>query len=321
MVDIQPVQQNLILDAAYGKAVVDRYLRTQIDVASDVREYGSLLVVRAFESSPKGLREIVAIPVLLRHVLAMFDATLLCLENGAVYASDVPLRAMLEGNLALAWLTKVGTELELRVFYVATLRAERSWVKQLIPGTPEFAAAHRLDAGSRGTLSHATPKMIEEARDRMREITAFLARRSWRDTNSRFCFTSRGKKRKLRPGRDLPWYKVGRPGSYRTMAKDLGREDEAHNLYRSLSYTTHALRIKAQAALDGNVVRFEPIRGVEGFKQAFTMALNLAFGTYRRILEDYRPDEVERFSQVYVDRWRAAFMSIPDIHIETEDAP
>jgi hypothetical protein len=50
------------------------------------------------------------------------------------------------------------------------------------------------------------------------------------------------------------------------------------------------------------------------------MTATIAIDLYRRVLGHYREGELRlRFGPKYVERWRQAFMSIPEITVDTTD--
>jgi hypothetical protein len=72
-----------LLDRQRHKDDVQRYFANQISVLTDIIDYGTWLIPRAYDSSPKKLEDVVLIGVLLKQVVGMIDALEILVSNGA----------------------------------------------------------------------------------------------------------------------------------------------------------------------------------------------------------------------------------------------
>ncbi len=165
---------NRILDPSWAKAETERIFGQQLEAARDVCDWGSNLYMRIFDNhEPKDVGSLVIL-MLFRQVLAMLDATVIHLENGAVYAGQAPLRSMLEASWSLEWLLEKGTDFDRRCWYVAFMRAQRAWHRTMIKGTREYWAFRKTGQRAAGVQDEMTPADDKQNRADLREINRIL---------------------------------------------------------------------------------------------------------------------------------------------------
>ena len=88
-----------ILNREESQAVVEKRLTKQVELLQDLANYGSNLVIRAYDSSPKKMAEIVVCGVLLKQVVAMIDASEVLLSAGCSHATFLPARTAFEASI------------------------------------------------------------------------------------------------------------------------------------------------------------------------------------------------------------------------------
>jgi hypothetical protein len=199
--------------------------------------------------------------------------------------------------------------------YVSDLRLERSWNRRLVPGTDE---AKRYETAWRDTFTREPPfsaEAIANAPLRVAEIDRLLGLPSYKPINDWFD-TARG-------GRawDVEWYKPGpdAPMSVFDMAGKLDRTADYLTIYTSLSHHTHSSRPSAGFTIPSpGHVAIEPVRAFAELGMVFSLCTSLALRCMTQFLEHYRPDELQSFGKIYMERWRP-HLTIPQI-VEAPDA-
>ncbi len=309
---IQPAQTNLVLDPTFAKAETERAFGPQLKMARELVEESVGLFQRAFTTAKRDMSDLVVLGVFYRQVVAMFDSAVLSLENGACYASLVPIRALWEAGISIKWILERGKDHYTRQFYVAFLRNQRSWASNLIPGSPEHVAwqeARRL-SGKPPEPDPPSDK-IASAQETVATANRILATDKYREMDAKF------EKLGIPPGHDTAWTKPD-PGSVHGLARELGYLDEYRQLYRYLSYPTHGSLMTAHLNFEGDTVNIEHIRSPDGFKIAFELGVTFALRSYLQIQDEYRYGERADFGKRYVERWQRNFRSVPGMTITTE---
>jgi hypothetical protein len=100
------------------------------------------------------------------------------------------------------------------------------------------------------------------------------------------------------------------------MAEAVDKLSQYTILYSSASEVMHASSFERHIALAKGEITFQPIRSVEGFETALRFSVGDALSTYRKILQEYRPSELEVFAKKYKENWQTHFMNFPDIKVE-----
>jgi hypothetical protein len=203
----------------------------QLNLLTELANYASNLILRAFHSSEKELRDMIVCFMLLKQVAVMLDAVDVLARAGAITAAYLPARAAFEASLYIEWMLVSDGEKKATYYYVGHVRAERFWGKRAARGSPESNAfiedmkqqlgvdlysdradlnreGLRLIAGADSVLAHA--KFAE----------ANAAFEAWISTRSRN--KSKGNS-KNNPSHEPEWYKVLGKSSVRSIAKELRR--------------------------------------------------------------------------------------------------
>jgi hypothetical protein len=281
----------------------------QLEVMRDVVNYGSNLIPRCFESSPKGVADVVVIVALLKQLVAMLDGVELHVSNAAVLASYVSLRALYETHLYVSWVLRSDTDTRARHYYVWSLRQRRKWDSRVIPGTKEHANfQHALQ--HLPIFQSASPNDQQRVEQFQHEATQDVAQIDQLLNSPSYKAINDGFDNYWNRPYDPPWHAPCGVQSIRALAEKLGLLHEYEVLYSSLSSVTHSSCFKQHVAVQGNSIVFEPIRYLESIDFVLNLAFSTSFRVYRQVLQFYRPGEVENFNRKYIEEWREAFTTI-----------
>ncbi len=84
---MQEAPHPAILNRDEAIQVAQKHFSGQLALLQDLANYGSNLVVRAYDSSPKKMAEVVVCGVLLKQIVAMVDAVEVLLSSGCSHAA------------------------------------------------------------------------------------------------------------------------------------------------------------------------------------------------------------------------------------------
>jgi hypothetical protein len=245
-----------LLDRQRHKDDVQRYFANQISVLTDIIDYGTWLIPRAYDSSPKKLEDVVLIGVLLKQVVGMIDALEILVSNGAISAAFLQARAALEASLYMDWILKGQADKKAIYYYVSNLRNERFWALRIIEGTTEHDDLMNEIQDIAPYVNFNSFEIQKVAKKRLSEIDRILDQTSYKPINDDF-ETLRAKRR-----REVYWYQpLLKRGSLRSIAKDVNRYSEYLYLYERGSKATHAASYRNHIQFSrGGTIVFEPIR-------------------------------------------------------------
>jgi hypothetical protein len=298
-----------LLDRSESKALANTRLAPQLELISDLANYGSNLVIRAFESSPKKLPDVIVCGVLLKQLVAMVDAVHVLLAAGHGHAAFLPARAGWEASIYLDWILFSDSERKAAWYLVGNYRDERTWVHRITPGTLEEATFARITK-SVGVDVHANrPDLAAQAEAHLTEVNRVLAQPEFATIDAAFT-KLRGKKKT-----DPEWYELGGVKSVRQIAEAVGRIAEYEAFYAKGSQVTHTGTYKDHVRFKDEKVHFKTVRHLESFNVLLNFVVSMAVGTYKRVLQMYRPGEIPAFQKKYVDDWRAPFQGAPAVVI------
>jgi hypothetical protein len=299
-----------ILDREQAKKHVTEHFADQITMLRDLTDYGSNLVIDAFNSSKRGLPDILACGVLLKQIVSMLDAVQTLLQAGTVHPAFLPARAAFEASIYLDWILLSDAERKAKCYIVSNFRDERLWASRAIQGTHEEAVFAPI-AKSIGLDIHARqPTLASDARAHLDEVNRILAQPGFETIDQQF--DQRKGKRKV----DLEWYQLVGAKSIREVARAVGRVAEYEFFYakgsqvtHSGSYKDHIRFVKKQV----QQVHFKPIRHLEGIDMLLNFTVSIAIRSFQNTLRYYRPTELPAFSKKYVEEWRTPFLSIKSV--------
>jgi hypothetical protein len=312
---IEHANRDPILDPSYVAAEARRHFESHLAKARSIADYGSNLLKRLIATrSSESVEDLIIIGGPLRASLSCFDAALLCLENGAVAASHLHVRSLLELDLYVDWLLTRPKLRWARQLYVASVRREREWACRGISGTAEhqsFSIAWRSEFGDDWSIP---VEDLDYARQRVSAIDALLDSDTYREING--WFDRARSKRHFDP----EWYKVGpdAPRSIFALAKKLNRAAYYLSVYQMCSDHVHGTRsghgfgVAKDLGGGHGLVRFEPIRKLSEFSFPFTTSVHLMLRIFERALEHYRPSELRNFSSLLAGEW-AGVLELPEV--------
>lgn len=290
-----------LLDREGVGADLSAHFSHDVDLLEEIVNYGTNLVPRAWRSSPRGLAELVAIPFLLRNVVAMGDAMHLLQSSGAVYGSQAPLRALFESLLSLKWLLKGDREQKAKCFYVWYLERRLREHKFLIKQETQSQEFTKSLAKSDILLPpEEIRKLHSFAEEEANELRRVLSEAAYQPIRQLFATNKRRYKN---------WYSPTGPQNIRELAEEVGLGPLYDGVYVGLSAIAHASALDQGLTFKGNAATFTPIRSLERLPQEIRFAATLLMAAYRTVLEAYRPEEIVNFNRKYATEWRVRLLS------------
>jgi hypothetical protein len=293
-----------ILNREGSRAVAAKYFVKQTALLQDLANYGSNLVVRAFNSSPKKMADVIVCGVLLKQVVAMVDAAEVLLTAGCGHAAFLPARTAFEASVYADWILKADSERRATRYIVANYRDERLWATRAIPGTPEEQAMSQISAMLGFNVHANRPNLAAEAQQHLAEVNQILAQADLKDIDQEFT-DKRGKRK-----HDPEWYELDGLSSIRQVAEKVGRLPEYEFFYSKGSQVTHTGSFKDHIRFKSGQVRFLPVRHLADVNMQLNFIVSITVGTYKKILERYRPSELPAFSKKYIEDWREPFQNV-----------
>ena len=287
---------------------IDGFVQTQlsapISLLRELVDYGVVLIDKCGQAGGS-LSDLVATGHFFKHTVTMLDSVEILLSRGAVFASGVSARSMLEAYMYLEWLFKADTDNRARHFYVWHLRQKRDWARRGIPGTDENNRfqKHLNTMSLKDPIKRAA--LEAEGKRQDADLTTLLTNATNKPINDQF------DKMKNRAFFDVAWYKPTGPQSIGDIAKKLSLGSEYMVFYSQFSDITHASAFDKHIKIDGKTVTFESIRSPEGIDTVVNVVATLAFRVFRLIINKYFPSELQAFNQNYITQWRTRFLSVP----------
>ncbi len=170
-----------------------------------------------------------------------------------------------------------------------------------------------------GKYNMAITQQQDSEKLRMQEIDRVLSQASLADVNKDIESYRKGK-------REPAWYV---PLGHKSFAAVTRAVDQyalymflysgASEVMHSSSYDQH-VKMSKDEATSRTQITFQPIRSIEGFQTVLRFALVIAISTFRKILKQYRPGELEAFGRKYVENWQKEFLDFPKIDVKVQNA-
>jgi hypothetical protein len=205
------------------------------------------------------------------------------------------------------WIFAADTECRATRYIVGNYRDERLWATRSIPGTIEEQAMSRITALLGFNIHANRPNLAAEGRSRLTEINRILAQPSLKDIDREF--TSASGKRK----HDPEWYELDGLTSIRQVAHKVGRLPEYEFFYSKGSQVAHTGSYKDHVRFVSGEVRFLPVRHLADLNLLLNFTVSVALGTFKKVLDRYRPGEVTAFSRKYLEDWRDPFQNVTSV--------
>jgi hypothetical protein len=296
-----------ILDREIAKKHAVEHFPDQIDLLRDLSNYGSNLILRAYNSSSKNLTAVVVCGVLLKQIVSMFDAIEALVSEGIVHAAFLQARAAFEASVYLDWILFSDSDRKAESYIVSNYREERLWASRGIQGTPEEAAFGQL-AKTLGLDIHLKhPTLAREAKKHLAEVNRILAQPAFQQIDAEF------EKKKGRKKIDPEWYEVVGARSIREVAKSVGRLAEYELFYSKGSKITHSALYKDHIRFVKTDIHLKRIRHLEGIDTLIQSVVHSAIHSFGSVLAYYRPGELNAFRKKYIEDWRVPFLGVKSV--------
>lgn len=290
-----------ILDREEAKAVAEQHFSDQVALLRDIANYGSNLVIQAYDSSPKKMADVVVCGVLHKQVVAMIDAVEVLLAAGSSHAAYLPARTAFEASVYVDCILLGDSELKATRYIVGNYRDDPVWTSKAISGTAEEVAFTSI-AKSVGFDIHANrPTLAAEAAKHLAEVNRIPLQPELAAIDLEFTH-ARGKRKA-----DPEWYELDGLKSIRQVADSVGRLAEYEFFYSKGSQVTHTGSYKDHLHFAKGQLRFKPIRHLASFNMLLNFVVPIALGVYRKVLTRYRPEELPAFTKKYLEEWRTPF--------------
>lgn len=300
----------LIIDREKNKEEARRIFSKQIEVIVDLVNYGSNLVVRAYDSSARKLEDIIVIGVLLKQVISMVDAAEILASQGAPRPAYLQVRSAFEASLYIDWILLSESEKKAKYYYVSNLRNIRLWTLRYLPGTQENVYFSKLISDLEGYIE---PKLVteeekKEAKHQVVEIDRILSQDGYREINGEF-----ERRRSKKTGAEAYWYKPLGIESIMKLAEDVGRLPEYIIYYSRGSELAHITSYRDQVEFKKGIIKFEPVRHLEDMHTILQVVMGVCLTSYVSIIIHYRYGERKSLARKYKADWQNAFQNIPSV--------
>lgn len=302
-----------ILDREKHKTDVQKYFSSQITVLTDMVNYGTWLIPRAYDSSQKKLEDVIVIAVLFKQVVTMIDTVEILVSNGAVYPAFLQARAALEASLYIDWILKEKAEKKAIYYYVSNLRNKRLWALRMMEGTTEQQEFTIEVADLVPYMNFKNSNVQQIAQEQSKEIDRILSQDNFKPINDEFELLKRKRKR------EPYWYQpLLKPISLKRIAKDVERVSQYIYIYETGSKITHAASYRHQIKFSkGGEITFEPIRNLNEIDTMLRISMRVALDTYKSIISKYRHGELQNFIKKYKNDWRQSFLNMPSVEYKS----
>jgi len=309
LIKVRETEFKPLLDPQRVTADIKQHLLPWTDLIRDITNYGSNLIPRCFGSSGRSLKDAVVIGILLRQLVSMLDSVAILLSNGAVHAAHLQLRALFEASVYIDWILEGDSEKKAVYYYVHNLRRKRLWANRSQPGSPE--SKELIDMMNEAGVQ-ISDQAREAASNQLQEIARVLSQPALSQASDDFDNHRKGKRY------DPAWYAPLGQRNLGTMARAVGKRALYTFLYSGASEVMHTSNYEHHLRMGKGEVTFQSIRSVEGFENVFRYSLNIALMTFRRILAEYRNDELPAFSRKYSENWKTEFINFPKLTIKID---
>lgn len=302
-----------ILDRERHKGDARKIYSKQIELLVDLANYGSNLIVRAFDSSKKRLEDVIVICVLLKQLVSMLDAVEVLVSHGIIHPANLQTRCAFEASLYIDFILAGDSEQKARYYYVANLRNKKLWESRYMRGSEERKAFSHVFEYLDGYIAPENPKLIAEMKKEIEDIERVLKQDNFIVINETY-----EKMRIKKTGEEAFWYKAYGMKSLRQIAEIVGRLPEYEIFYPAGSEVTHSTSYREHVRFHDGMITFEPIRQLEGADSVMQNIIGIALSSYQSILKHYRYGELSHFKRKYIKDWRNGFQNITHVSYSAE---
>lgn len=270
------------------------------DSLDDVVNFGTR-VIDWYSSKPQESDD-VAIPLLmlLRHMLALIDATSVLVRSSAIEPATVLLRSVFETKVYLAWLLKEDTQRRALGFLVCFVQKQLKSASRLDPRTQQAKQLAKELEGTAGEglvtevdIAGFDFDAIRKSRESALNLPHFQeAVREFEEAKAKY--TPKGRK-------DPPWYFLfGGKRNLEVLAAAVGMSDWYHLQYREWSDDAHASNIiQNKVTAEEGKASIVQMRSPIGVENIYFYSVTAATKAYLLVLEKYAPDKTEELRRWY----------------------
>lgn len=291
-----------IIDREIAIELVNSTYSETNELLIDLVNYGSNLIARAFDRSPKNLSDIIVIGHFAKSAIAAFDSIQIGFKNASYINVKLSTRALLELSFQLEWLLERDSDKRAKQFYVSLLR-KKKMLNELYMGNSSGSNDLFTSFTNRGFNDPTTylNSYVNLVNNQNNSIDTILAKSEYSNINQEFDRTGRN-------NYDVNWYSIfGGPSSIRQLANSINRMVEYQVFYSSYSQFMHSSHFEKNVTFEDRKVIFENIRSVENILPDLNFACSLIFRVYRWITLKYLPSESQQFGMKYLQDWREQY--------------
>ncbi len=192
-------------------------------------------------------------------------------------------------------------------YIVSNLHGARLGTKRAIAGTAETQAFLK-DMGQLGDDIRTGVESLPQAdaNEELQKLDAALSSAQFDQINKEF-----EQYKASRRGGEPQWYKVAGKNNIRDVAIELRKLPEYIIYYAQESEVVHSASYSDHVKILVRGARASPVRDLTGTHNLFNAAASIALILFQRVLGFYRPRELPRFGQQYLEDWRPAYRNIP----------
>jgi hypothetical protein len=304
-------QHSSLHDREQAAGLVAQHYAPQLELLIQLVNYASNLIPRAYNSSEKKMRDVIACYAFLKQFASMLDAVEVLLRAGAVNASFVPARVAFEASLYLEWLLVSDGEKKANYYYVGDIRRQRVWGLRAQKATKENTDFLKEMRRLGEDILANRPTLEAEGAKHVTEAERILALPELADVNAAF-----DAYKKQHRNREPEWYKVLGKRSLKDIARELQMIPEYLMFYGHGSRVAHSASFRDHLRFKAKGVTASPLRNAEGVHNAFNYTFSTALVVFQRVLAFYRPAELRQFSATYLREWRTPFVNIRHAVVE-----
>ncbi len=300
----------LIIDREKNKEEAKRIFSKQIEVIVDLVNFGSNLVVRAYDSSKKKMEDAIVIGVLLKQVISMVDAAEILASQGATRPAYLQARSALEASMYIDWILLSESEKKAEYYYVSNLRTIRLWTLRYLEGTEENTYFSKVMSDLKEYMEPRIVKEEEakEAKNQVDDIDRVLSQDGYREINGEL-----EKRRSKKTGAEAYWYKPFGIESIMKLAEAVGRLPEYFICYQRGSEFAHAATYRDQIKFNKDRITFEPVRHLGDMRELLQSVIGTCLSSYLSIINHYRYGERKSFGRKYKAEWQNAYQNMPSV--------
>jgi hypothetical protein len=299
-----------ILDRLNPPSQVEKNFAPQLELLTQMTNYASNLIPRAYGSSPKQLEDIIVCYAMLKQFTSMLDAVEVLVRAGAVYAAFLQARTAFEVSLYIAWVLVADAKRKAAHYYVGNIRESRLWALRVSKGTAE-GSAFLKDMGQLGVdILSQGPSLDADSAKHISETNTILSRPEFAQINADFdALQAKGRR-----GHEPHWYQVLGKSSIRAIAKELQHLPDYVIYYGKGSQVVHSGSFSDHFHFVTRGAEASTVRTLNDLPTLLNFVCGNAILTFRSVLGFYRNAELPEFGRMYVQEWRGAFVNIPGVN-------